>query len=155
MDEDNSGIIDQRKFLSYLDRREELSPGPAREESAIEAIKDFSDLSVNKDDGGSALTLSKSTNQEESAESDSESDKDVGRGQDDQSESEEEDTNSERTVSDNGTESKNDKSGSRPVETEAHPQANLFAMIDRNSDGKLTLIEFIQALRTQPAVSKV
>ena len=38
---------------------------------------------------------------------------------------------------------------------EMHPQSNLFSLIDRNSDGKLTLTEFIQALRTQPSVSKV
>lgn len=40
-------------------------------------------------------------------------------------------------------------------ELQSHPQASLFRLIDRNSDGTLTLMEFIQALRTQPEVSKV
>jgi hypothetical protein len=50
------------------------------------------------------------------------------------------------------------RESSRSTDTrysETHPQSNLFSLIDRNSDGRLTLTEFIQALRTQPAVSKV
>jgi len=46
-------------------------------------------------------------------------------------------------------------SGSHEDNEYSHPKAYLFSLIDRNCDGRLTLTEFVQALRTHPEVSRV
>jgi Ca2+-binding EF-hand superfamily protein len=170
MDEDNSGVIDRRKFLMYLDRREkfhDLEIVESADKPSNEAAETSSNSSVSDDESENPVNLLTKANQVET-ESDSESDKGDVKSQENanesesESESESEDDGQDNsvggTVSDQGAESEQEKSDhgdEQETEMQSHPQSNLFSMIDRNSDGKLTLIEFIQALRTQPAVSKV
>jgi hypothetical protein len=132
MDTNSSGEIDRKKFLSYLDRKkngQEITPNVETKPQTPLHVESSSTSPPQSPTHSSQISDIEDEESDNSQDSDSEPN---------HSENEQE---SMRTETLNVLDS--------------HPQSNLFSLIDRDSNGKLTSIEFIQALRTQPAVLKV
>jgi hypothetical protein len=191
MDCDNTGTIDRRKFLMYLDQLKDHhsenshdqnqsmrthealktigdQAPPEDSHESISASSDHEQLESStdsseeeKDDGEDEVSSARSdelvggTGEEDEVEQQRQQPEDQGHKEEEnegEDESEEEEQKEEKEEEEDNSVHSVEKSGDG---MEQHPQSNLFSLIDRNSDGRLTITEFIQALRVQPAVSKV